>query len=109
MRRTLGTMFGLGIIVLGTSLAAEQKRAAVGPWALYVPSEIAWKAGPDSLPPGAKVAVLEGDPAKDGFFTIRMTRREHYNPSKPRQGWPRYGVAVSHFFPPPPLDAPECE
>jgi len=64
--------------VLNTSLAAEQKRAAVGPWTLFVPSEIASKAGPDSLPPGAQVAVLEGDPAKDGFFTIRLRLPDGY-------------------------------
>ena len=64
--------------VLETSLADEQKKAAVGSWALYVPSEIAWKAGPESLAPGAKMAVLEGDPTKDGFFTIRLLLPDGY-------------------------------
>jgi hypothetical protein len=67
-----------GLSVLGTSLAAERKKAAVGTWALYVPTEIAWKAGPESLPPGAKVAVLEGDPAKEGFFTMRLLLPDGY-------------------------------
>ena len=43
----VGVLVLLGVAslsVLGTSLAAEQKKAAVGTWALYVPSEIAWKA-----------------------------------------------------------------
>lgn len=35
-------------------------------------SEIAWKAGPASLPAGAKFAVLEGDPAKEGPFVMRL-------------------------------------
>ncbi len=64
--------------VLGTSLAAEQKKAAVGTWALYIPTEIAWKAGPESLAPGAKVAVLEGDLAKEGFFTMRLLLPDGY-------------------------------
>ena len=58
------------LFLLGTTVADEQKDAAPGGWSLYVPGEIAWKAGPESLAPGSKVAVLEGDPAKDGFFTI---------------------------------------
>jgi len=62
--------------VLGASFATEQ--TAVGTWALYVPSEIAWKEGPESLAPGAKVAVLEGDPAGDGFFTIRLLLPDGY-------------------------------
>lgn len=39
---------------------------------LYSAAETIWKDGPASLPAGAKVAVLEGDPAKEGFFTMRL-------------------------------------
>src|SRR6266853_6123756 len=39
---------------------------------LYPPTTIEWKAGPPSLPPGAKMAVLEGDPTKEGPFTMRV-------------------------------------
>lgn len=39
---------------------------------IYVPADVRWKDGPAALPPGAKLAVLEGDPAKDGFFTMRL-------------------------------------
>ncbi|HSV16448.1 MAG TPA: cupin domain-containing protein [Tepidisphaeraceae bacterium] len=35
------------------------------------PDQIQWQNNPPSLPPGAKMAVLEGDPSKPGFFTIR--------------------------------------
>lgn len=48
---------------------ADSKQAAMS---LYPTAEIAWKDGPASLPAGAKLAVLEGDPAKDGFFTMRL-------------------------------------
>jgi hypothetical protein len=44
----------------------------------FVPSEIAWKPGPDSLPPGAKMAVLEGEPTKEGFFTLRLLMPDGY-------------------------------
>ena len=39
---------------------------------LYPAANIQWNDGPASLPAGAKVAVLEGDPAKEGFFTMRL-------------------------------------
>ena len=68
-----------GRSVLRTSLAAGQKKnPGGGSWALYVPGEIAWKAGPESLAPGAKVAILEGDPSKDGFFTMRLLLPDGY-------------------------------
>ena len=38
----------------------------------YPPAEIQWKDGPPSLPPGAKIAVLEGDLTKEGMFVIRV-------------------------------------
>jgi quercetin dioxygenase-like cupin family protein len=38
----------------------------------YRPEQMAWKDGPPSLPPGAKFIVLEGDPAKAGFFAMRV-------------------------------------
>jgi hypothetical protein len=39
---------------------------------LYPAAEVQWKAGPASLPAGAKFAVLEGDPTKEGAFTMRL-------------------------------------
>jgi quercetin dioxygenase-like cupin family protein len=39
---------------------------------LYPPTTIEWKAGPAALPPGAKMAVLEGDPTKEGPFVVRF-------------------------------------
>lgn len=39
--------------------------------ALFTPDKIEWKPAPPSLRPGAQVAILEGDPARKGFFTMR--------------------------------------
>lgn len=36
------------------------------------PSELQWMDGPPSLPPGAQVAVLEGDPSKAEPVTMRL-------------------------------------
>jgi hypothetical protein len=48
---------------------ADSKKAEMR---LYPAAEIQWKEGPASLPPGAKFAVLEGDPSKEGVFTMRL-------------------------------------
>ena len=39
---------------------------------MVLPKQLEWKDAPPSLPPGAKAAMLEGDPAKAGPFTIRL-------------------------------------
>lgn len=39
---------------------------------------IEWKSGPPSLPPGAKIAVLEGDPTKEGPFVFRVKVPDGY-------------------------------
>ena len=48
---------------------ADSKKAEIS---LYPTADIQWKSGPASLPAGAKFAVLEGDPSKEGFFTMRL-------------------------------------
>lgn len=59
--------------------AAEPKHATpAAAWGLYVPTEIPWTPGPNSLAPGAKMAVLEGDPSKEGFFTMRLLLPDGY-------------------------------
>ena len=39
---------------------------------MKAPADLEWVDGPPSLPKGAKVAILEGDPGKAGPFTIRL-------------------------------------
>lgn len=39
---------------------------------VITPSDMNWVDAPPALPPGAKVAVLEGDPMKPGPFTMRI-------------------------------------
>ena len=56
--------------LLGCAAGMVGAQGGVEP--LYVsPHDLKWVEGPASLPPGAKMAVLQGDPAKEGLFTIR--------------------------------------
>lgn len=45
---------------------------------LYNAAGLKWKDGPPSLPPGAQIAVLEGDPAKPGPFVFRVKVPDGY-------------------------------
>jgi quercetin dioxygenase-like cupin family protein len=45
---------------------------------LFFPEKVPWQEGPASLPPGATMAVLEGDPSKPGFFTMRLQLPDGY-------------------------------
>ena len=35
-------------------------------------TSVVWSEAPPSMPPGTKIAVLEGSPAQAGMFTIRL-------------------------------------
>jgi quercetin dioxygenase-like cupin family protein len=69
-----------GFILLGaTALAGSSRPAAEAGVAqsqdrigLFLPAGIPWTAGPASLRAGARVAVLEGDPTREGVFTMRL-------------------------------------
>jgi hypothetical protein len=47
--------------------------------AIATPKEIKWGPAPPSLPAGAQIAILEGDPSKAGRpFTIRLKAPDGY-------------------------------
>src|SRR5207249_6669926 len=45
---------------------------------LNASDKIKWKEGPPSLPKGAMIAVLEGDPTKEGPFVFRLKLPDGY-------------------------------
>ena len=53
----------------GAGAGGRQMQGGMG---LFTPTEVQWKDGPPSLRPGAKMAVLEGDPTREGPFTMRL-------------------------------------
>jgi hypothetical protein len=66
-------------VVFPLARVAGQPPAETAHSALYAPETIEWKAGPPSLPAGAKMAVLEGDPTKDGPFVMRLQTPADYH------------------------------
>ena len=70
--------FGAAVLLLpplATRSAGHDEKAMA---AVHRPDGLKWKDGPPSLPPGAKIAVLEGDPAKAGPFVFRLKVPDGY-------------------------------
>src|SRR2546421_4928573 len=64
-----------------SSTASHKERspaATASAHKIVAPSELQWGDGPAGLPAGAKMAVLDGDPAKKGSFTVRLQTPDGY-------------------------------
>ncbi|HET9810968.1 MAG TPA: cupin domain-containing protein [Sphingomicrobium sp.] len=61
-------MTRLLVLSLGAALAVAGSAAP----AQMMPNDLKWGAAPAALPAGAQIAVLSGDPTKEGMFTIRL-------------------------------------
>ena len=71
---SLGVLLVLLVLLNGCESGGKKEKSSV-PLQSHVqllPDQMKWEAGPASLPPGARIAVLEGDPAQSGFFTMRV-------------------------------------
>lgn len=54
-------------------LCAQPPATGLPPGTIQAPgSSLDWREAPPSLPPGTKIVVLEGNPQREGFFTIRL-------------------------------------
>lgn len=75
--RTLGSLLVGATLLFSTALAGaplQKKETHV-----VDPDAISWAPGPSSLPPGAEVALIDGDMTKKGsLFTIRLRMPDGY-------------------------------
>ena len=62
-------------LILASSIAIAAHHAGI---TLNPPDGLKWQAGPPSLPKGAQIAVLEGDPSKEGPFVFRVKAPDGY-------------------------------
>ncbi len=80
LRAAGGIVIAVGLIVLavghGDAPAAAQKRPH--DFAVHAADLLKWQPGPPSLPKGAMIAVLEGDPGKEGPFVFRVKVPDGY-------------------------------
>jgi len=65
----------------GLALAGGQQRGATAkPEAVTIAAkDVKWGPAPPTLPAGAQVAVMHGDPGKKGPFALRMKMPDGYN------------------------------
>ena len=66
------------VMFLAVTLSAADPPQEMDEANLFPNADIKWKAGPPSLPKGAMIAVLEGDPGKDGPFVFRVKVPDGY-------------------------------
>src|SRR5207248_5434120 len=77
--------------------AAHDKKESMGA-SLHRPDGLTWQDGPPSLPPGAKIAVLEGDPTKPGPFVFRVKVPDGYRIPSHTHPKPERVTVVSGTF-----------
>jgi mannose-6-phosphate isomerase-like protein (cupin superfamily) len=84
-RRSLVLLLTLTLLVVlgdspGAQAPAEKKPAPkpAGKHVMVMPDQLNWGTAPPALPAGAQVAVLDGDPAKAGMFSIRIKMPDGY-------------------------------
>ena len=77
MNRALMLVVAASIAASWTISRADHKKGTMEA-AIHRPDILKWKDGPPSLPPGAKIAVLEGDPNREGPFVFRVKAPDGY-------------------------------
>ena len=75
MKHKLATVLTAAALACGAAAWAEM----VDTHKVFLPQEIKWGVTPPSLPAGAEVAVLFGDPTKEGMFALRLKAPRGYH------------------------------
>lgn len=66
--RRITCILALALVTASFTAAAQSNNQHK----IITPNEMQWVQGPESLPKGMEMAVLEGNPAKAGPFTLRL-------------------------------------
>ncbi|MGZ9410232.1 MAG: cupin domain-containing protein [Methylocystis sp.] len=69
----------IAIVVAGALACGGAARGgAVEAHRAFLPQSMQWEAAPSSLPGGAEMAVLYGDPSREGDFVVRIKAPKGY-------------------------------
>lgn len=90
IRSTRSTRSALLLALLAFAVFPVAVRAQGSTHVLLAPTEMTWGNAPASLPSGAKAAVIEGDPAAAGPFTMRLQLPDGYRVP------PHFHPAIEH-------------
>lgn len=77
-RMRLAIAVSILLLVAGPLGSRADEHGRAPHWEPLTPEAIQWREGPPTMLPGAKMAILEGDPAKNGFFTMRLKLPDGY-------------------------------
>jgi quercetin dioxygenase-like cupin family protein len=72
------TMMAVFLLLARLHGDASPSQHKDGVFEIFPPDKIVWNDGPPSLPKGAQIAVLEGDPNKEGPFVFRVKVPDGY-------------------------------
>src|SRR5947207_13889369 len=75
MPQPMRTSALLAIVSLGLVWAEHDTKKGE---MVVTPADFKWQDGPPSLPKGTKMALLEGDPSKEGAFVLRVKMPDGY-------------------------------
>lgn len=76
----------------------KRQRRAMVKEVILTPEDMKWAPAPDALPAGAEVAVLEGDPAKPGPYTMRLKMPADYRIPPHWHDSPEHVTVISGKF-----------
>ena len=69
---------GFASVLLAATMLSQSSAQHKDEIMTYPAADLKWQDGPASLPKGAKIVVLEGDPAKEGPFVFRVKVPDGY-------------------------------
>jgi hypothetical protein len=84
-----GLILALAVLAATQSLAADMPVNADG---------LAWAPAPPVLPKGAEIAVLSGDPSKDGLYVLRLKMPANYELPAHNHPTTEYVTVISGSF-----------
>ena len=67
----------LGMVAIGSQISPAEDQPHQH-HVLVTPGDLTWQDGPPSLPAGAQFAPIEGDPKREGLFTMRLKLPANY-------------------------------
>ena len=76
-KQKIAALILFAVFTAVTQIQAQMTHIPAG-HIMIMPGDLKWVDGPSSLPPGAKSAVIEGDPKAAGLFTMRIKLPANY-------------------------------
>ena len=62
----------IAVLLCASVTTAEEKKVESTDHGMFSPADMKWQDAPPVIPPGAKMAVLKGNPGQEGIFVIRF-------------------------------------